>query len=126
MCFDLMCYADVQERMLGEDGNPRKTKENEDPFHMGLVLEWVHGTIVSTAEKARDSAKKILGAHCNLAWIHTHISGATQIFIFSGRSICCRLSMSKHRSPRDPNFRRSNTAYLVLVLPCGLTEHTLI
>ena len=47
--------------MLGEDGNPRKTKENEDPFRMGLVLEWVYGTIVSTAEKARDSAKKPLG-----------------------------------------------------------------
>ena len=29
---------------------------------MGLVLEWVYGTIVSTAEKARDSAKKPLGA----------------------------------------------------------------
>ena len=29
---------------------------------MGLVLEWVYGTIVSTAEKARDSAKKALGA----------------------------------------------------------------
>ena len=28
---------------------------------MGLVLEWVYGTIVSTAEKARDSAKKPLG-----------------------------------------------------------------
>jgi hypothetical protein len=52
----------AQERLLGEDGNPRKTKDNEDPFHMGLVLEWVYGTIVSTAEKARDSAKKILGA----------------------------------------------------------------
>ena len=50
-----------QERLLGEDGNPRKTKENEDPFRMGLVLEWVYGTIVSTAEKARDSAKKPLG-----------------------------------------------------------------
>ncbi len=51
----------LQERLLGEDGNPRKTKDNEDPFRMGLVLEWVYGTIVSTAEKARDSAKKPLG-----------------------------------------------------------------
>ncbi len=57
-----------QERLLGEDGNPRKAKDSEDPFHMGLVLEWVYGTIVSTAEKARDSAKKPLGArtHCLL------------------------------------------------------------
>ena len=51
----------LQERLLGEDGNPRKTKDSEDPFRMGLVLEWVYGTIVSTAEKARDSAKKPLG-----------------------------------------------------------------
>ncbi|BDA41097.1 probable inactive ubiquitin carboxyl-terminal hydrolase 54 at C-terminar half [Coccomyxa sp. Obi] len=51
----------LQERLLGEDGNPRKTKDGEDPYHMGLVLEWVYGTIVSTAEKARDSAKKPLG-----------------------------------------------------------------
>ncbi len=29
---------------------------------MGLVLEWVYGTIVSTAEKARDGAKRSLGA----------------------------------------------------------------
>ena len=28
---------------------------------MGLVLEWVFGTIVSTAEKARDGAKRTLG-----------------------------------------------------------------
>lgn len=51
----------VQERVLGEDGQPRKMKEGEDPFHLGLVLEWVFGTIVSTAEKARDGAKRILG-----------------------------------------------------------------
>lgn len=51
----------VQERVLGEDGQPRKMKDGEDEFHMGLVLEWVFGTIVSTAEKARDSAKRYLG-----------------------------------------------------------------
>jgi hypothetical protein len=33
----------------------------EDPYKMGLVLEWVYGTIVSTAEKARDGAKRALG-----------------------------------------------------------------
>ncbi len=63
-----LVYSLAQERLLGEDGNPRKTKENEDPFHMGLVLEWVYGTIVSTAEKARDSAKKILGEQCGFPW----------------------------------------------------------
>ena len=51
----------VQERVLGTDGQPRKTKDGEDPFNMGLVLEWVFGTIVSTAEKARDGAKRTLG-----------------------------------------------------------------
>ena len=50
-----------QERGLGEDGQPRKMKEGEDEFQMGLVLEWVYGTIVSTAEKARDGAKRYLG-----------------------------------------------------------------
>lgn len=30
-------------------------------YRMGLVLEWVYGTIVSTAEKARDGAKRQLG-----------------------------------------------------------------
>jgi len=40
-------------------------QDSEDPFRMGLVLEWVYGTIVSTAEKARDSAKKSLGETCS-------------------------------------------------------------
>ena len=61
----MRCVDVLQERLLGEDGNPRKTKDNEDPFRMGLVLEWVYGTIVSTAEKARDSAKKPLGRLCS-------------------------------------------------------------
>ena len=51
----------MQERLLGEDGHPRKVHEGEDPHRMGLVLEWVYGTIVSTAEKARDGAKRTLG-----------------------------------------------------------------
>lgn len=46
---------------MGEDGHPRKVHEGEDPNRMGLVLEWVYGTIVSTAEKARDGAKRPLG-----------------------------------------------------------------
>ncbi len=56
-----MCQLDVQERLLGDDGHPRKVHEGEDPNRMGLVLEWVYGTIVSTAEKARDGAKRALG-----------------------------------------------------------------
>ena len=64
-----------QERLLGEDGNPRKTKENEDTFRMGLVLEWVYGTIVSTAEKARDSAKKPLGM------LQLHVKGGAHLHV---------------------------------------------
>ncbi len=51
----------LQERLLGDDGHPRKVKGGEDPHKMGLVLEWVYGSIVSTAEKARDGAKRCLG-----------------------------------------------------------------
>lgn len=51
----------LEERLLGEDGHPRKAREGEDPHRMGLVLEWVYGSIVSTAEKARDGAKRQLG-----------------------------------------------------------------
>ena len=55
------CQLGIQERLLGDDGHPRKVHEGEDPNRMGLVLEWVYGTIVSTAEKARDGAKRALG-----------------------------------------------------------------
>lgn len=61
-----------QERLLGEDGHPRKAVDGEDPFRMGLVLEWVYGTIVSTAEKARDGAKRPLGESFFFAWEHLH------------------------------------------------------
>lgn len=47
--------------MLGEEGHPRKARGGEDPHRNGLVLEWVYGSIVSTAEKARDGAKRMLG-----------------------------------------------------------------
>jgi hypothetical protein len=102
----------LQERLLGEDGHPRKVRargqggkwlaasgslrplagrhafavpalpqparplsrcpqpsqrpqvrDGEDPHSMGLVLEWVYGSIVSTAEKGRDGAKRALGSH---------------------------------------------------------------
>ena len=58
----------MQERLLGEDGHPRKVKPEEDPFQLGLVLEWVYGTIVSTAEKARDGAKRPLGMPAAESW----------------------------------------------------------
>ena len=74
-----------QERLLGDAGHPRKVKPEEDPFQMGLVLEWVYGTIVSTAEKARDGAKRPLGAHLhqprNIAGrTDTHEGLATKAF----------------------------------------------
>lgn len=79
-----------QERLLGEDGNPRKTKENEDPFRMGLVLEWVYGTIVSTAEKARDSAKKSLGKSCSLNSICCMANANASSSKTASLSVACR------------------------------------
>ncbi|CAD7697548.1 unnamed protein product [Ostreobium quekettii] len=52
----------LQERRLSDEGQPRRVKEGEDPHKVGLVLEWVYGSIVSTAEKARDGAKRPLGS----------------------------------------------------------------
>lgn len=52
----------LQTRLLGEDSQPRRSKLEEDPGQLGLVLEWVYGTIVSTAEKARDAAHRALGS----------------------------------------------------------------
>eukprot|EP01025_Chloroclados_australasicus_P065657 TRINITY_DN8944_c1_g1_i2.p1 TRINITY_DN8944_c1_g1~~TRINITY_DN8944_c1_g1_i2.p1 ORF type:complete len:1698 (-),score=169.93 TRINITY_DN8944_c1_g1_i2:1184-6277(-) len=51
----------LQDRTLSSDGNPRKSKSDEDPDHVGLLLEWIFGSIVSTAEKAREGAKRMLG-----------------------------------------------------------------
>lgn len=65
--------------MLGEDGHPRKVQEGEDPNHMGLVLEWVYGTIVSTAEKARDGAKRPLGAMRSLHSLFHCDKGAIEL-----------------------------------------------
>ena len=55
--------AHLSRRVLGDDGAPRPARPGEDPHACGLVLEWVYGTIVSTAEKARDCARKRLGPH---------------------------------------------------------------
>lgn len=51
----------LRSRVLGEDTQPRRAKEGEDPTSAGLILEWVYGTIVSTAEKGRDAAHRSLG-----------------------------------------------------------------
>lgn len=52
----------LQDRQLGEEGHPRKTKIEEDPHRVGLSLEWVFGMIVSTAEKARDGAHRCISS----------------------------------------------------------------
>jgi hypothetical protein len=51
----------LEERCLSEDGHPTKVTEGQDPDRVGLVLDWVYGSIVSTAEKSRDAAWKQLG-----------------------------------------------------------------
>lgn len=48
---------------MGPDGNPHKATSEEDPGHVGLVLEWVYGSIVSTSEKERENAKRHLWPH---------------------------------------------------------------
>eukprot|EP01025_Chloroclados_australasicus_P029637 TRINITY_DN2962_c0_g1_i2.p1 TRINITY_DN2962_c0_g1~~TRINITY_DN2962_c0_g1_i2.p1 ORF type:complete len:1581 (-),score=229.11 TRINITY_DN2962_c0_g1_i2:2728-7470(-) len=60
LCVNPKWLKHLQERTLGEDGQPRKLQESDDPSQGGLVLEWVYGSIVSTAEKARDGAKRSL------------------------------------------------------------------
>lgn len=52
--------AHLSGRLLGDDGHPRKSDAVEDPTRTGLILEWIYGCIVSTAEKARDSAHRCL------------------------------------------------------------------
>ena len=91
-----MDAAPSQERLLGEDGNPRKTKENEDPFRMGLVLEWVYGTIVSTAEKARDSAKKPLGV------LQPHAKAVAQLYARAMQLESSLLMLAQPRRPLIP------------------------
>ena len=81
----------IQERLLGEDGHPRKVHEGEDPHRMGLVLEWVYGTIVSTAEKARDGAKRTLGTPFSpLTFWNRHCNFEDALLRSPGRrSLCC-------------------------------------
>ena len=57
----LQSAASQESAKVADNRRVQVTKE-EDPHLLGLVLEWVYGTIVSTAEKSRDGAKRALGA----------------------------------------------------------------
>ena len=51
----------LEERCLSEDGHPMKMDSTENEHKVGLVLDWVYGSIVSTAEKSRAAAGIQLG-----------------------------------------------------------------
>jgi len=54
----------LEERKLGEDGQPQRMEEEElkgmQGAALGLVLEWIYGSIICTAEKAREVARRTL------------------------------------------------------------------
>jgi hypothetical protein len=66
----------LEDRVMGPDSTPQKAMEGEDPARVGLVLEWVYGSVVSTSEKARESARRQLHPHHppdpNAAWSLLH------------------------------------------------------
>ncbi|KAK9824008.1 hypothetical protein WJX72_006929 [[Myrmecia] bisecta] len=69
----------LQERRVGDDGVTRVVRDGENPLHMGLVLEWIYGTIVSTAEKAREAAKRALGTQApTVLQAHQALTSALQ------------------------------------------------
>jgi hypothetical protein len=72
----------LEDRVMG-DSNPHKAGPGEDPGRVGLVLEWMYGSIVSTSEKARESAKRQLHTSpppdANTAWALLH---AVRYFLF--------------------------------------------
>lgn len=80
------------------------------------MLEWVYGTIVSTAEKARDGAKRPLGAPPRMSW------RALQVLRCSGASIQCHKPISP--SNDGPNQRndlaRGRWVETLLCRPCSL------
>ena len=61
LCVNDKWMSHLRSRVLGEDSQPRQAKDGEDPTKAGLALEWVYGTIVSTAEKGRDAAHRTIG-----------------------------------------------------------------
>jgi len=60
LCVNDKWMSHLRSRVLGEDSQPCQAKEGEDPTKAGLALEWVYGTIVSTAEKGRDTAHRTI------------------------------------------------------------------
>lgn len=54
----------LQERQTREDDELHKVQGNTDLHSTGLVLDWVYGTVVAPADKARAEAKRPLGAVC--------------------------------------------------------------
>ncbi|KAG7673994.1 hypothetical protein Ndes2526B_g02526 [Nannochloris sp. 'desiccata'] len=60
LCVNDKWMSHLRSRVLGEDSQPRQAKDGEDPTKAGLALEWVYGTIVSTAEKGRDTAHRTI------------------------------------------------------------------
>ena len=65
----------------------------EDPHRLGLVLEWVYGTIVSTAEKARDGAKRSLGESAPAVTLyHPCILLASWKLFCAGHWTCSKVS----------------------------------
>lgn len=51
----------MQERLLDEDGHPRKAKAGEDPQNIGLSLDYMFESFEATAESARTGAQRRLG-----------------------------------------------------------------
>lgn len=54
----------LEERKLGDDGQPQRMEDEElkgmQGAALGLVLEWIYGSIICTAEKAREVARRPL------------------------------------------------------------------
>eukprot|EP01025_Chloroclados_australasicus_P049752 TRINITY_DN5689_c0_g2_i1.p1 TRINITY_DN5689_c0_g2~~TRINITY_DN5689_c0_g2_i1.p1 ORF type:complete len:1116 (-),score=154.62 TRINITY_DN5689_c0_g2_i1:1122-4469(-) len=53
-------FDHLADRVLGPDGSPKK-RNPENPERQGLVLDWIYGMIVSTAERAREACRHALG-----------------------------------------------------------------
>lgn len=100
----------LEARVMG-DAHPRKARGDEDGEHIGLVLEWLYGSIVSTSEKARESSKRQLHPHhppdINAAWALLHaVRSLTSVRVVPCKRIlpsaCCPLCL--------PTTKRADTA----------------
>ena len=87
---------------------------------MGLVLEWVYGTIVSTAEKARDGAKRTLGALLGLRSSSLPCCGASSAVHRPAATACQRTvsagAVAQFKSTPD-NLSHQAAAGVLAVLP---------